>query len=194
MNKITKEALRQRSLKFRNGIAPRERKKRSLKILHKLLTLEEFKKAKRVATYLSFGSEVSTLKLPGLCWKLGKTVVVPVTARGLEKTFLSELKAHDRLKKSRWGIPEPSRKNWRPVALKSLNLIVIPGVAFDRLGHRLGYGGGVFDRLLKSAPRAVRVGLAFEPQLVSRLPRGLHDERLDVLLTERRTLRWRRNK
>jgi 5-formyltetrahydrofolate cyclo-ligase len=95
---------------------------------------------------------------------------------------------------SELGTPEPARSAWKPAPAKTLDLIVVPGIAFDEDGYRLGYGGGVFDRLLTKAPKAVRVALGYERQLVPHLPRHQYDQQLDFLITERRVLRWPRKR
>jgi 5-formyltetrahydrofolate cyclo-ligase len=189
-----KEVIRKTSLAIRKALTSREQERLSRKILKKLLKLSAFKKAERVGTYLSFGSEVSTSEIPGVCWKSGKVAAVPVTARGIRKTFFSEIRPKDPFTFSELGTSEPPRSVWRVIPTQSLDVIIVPGIAFDHAGYRVGYGGGVFDRLLESTPRTTRVGLAFECQLASRLPRNSKDQQLDFLITERRILRWRRKR
>lgn len=75
---------------------------------------------------------------------------------------------------------------------EEVDLLVVPGVAFDDSGHRLGQGGGFYDRLLAREPRPFAVGLAYELQVVDRVPRDPHDMQVDAVITERRTLRFPR--
>jgi 5-formyltetrahydrofolate cyclo-ligase len=192
--KIDKKSLRRRFLALRAEIDPEARDKADRQILKRLLLHPSFKRAARIGTYLSCGSEVSTKGLPEICWKMRKTIAVPVTARWLKKTFFSEISSDDPLITSELGTLEPPRSAWRPIAPKNLDLIIVPGVAFDESGHRVGYGAGVFDRLLAAAPQAIRLGLAFERQITPRLPRFTFDQPLDFLVTEKRTLRWNRKR
>lgn len=87
----------------------------------------------------------------------------------------------------RYGIPEPDAREDRALDARDLDVVVVPGLCFDVRGHRLGYGAGYYDRFL-STLRAdtLRVGVAFEAQVIDHVPNEAHDERVDLLLTERR--------
>ena len=190
----SKETVRQGFLAVRTSIDPGERSKANRQILKRLLSHPAFLKAQRIGAYMSFGTEVSTKGIPEACWKKEKMIAVPVTARWLKKTFFSEITLEDPMITSELGTLEPPRSVWRPVAPKDLDIIIVPGVAFDESGHRVGYGGGVFDRLLASAPQAVRIGLGYECQIAPRLPSQRLDEPLDFLVTEKRILHWKRKR
>lgn len=85
------------------------------------------------------------------------------------------------------GPAEPQRRT--PVTPEAIDVVIVPGLAFDRSGFRLGYGGGHYDRFLRRLPdRSLRVGLAFHSQVVDRVPRGSGDERLHLVLTDRETI------
>ena len=87
--------------------------------------------------------------------------------------------------KGHYGIPHPLELSSREIALDGIDLILLPGVAFDRRGNRLGRGGGYFDRFLSRVPAEVpRVGLAFRFQRVARLPRELHDQPVERVITD----------
>mgnify|MGYP003590435843 FL=1 len=93
------------------------------------------------------------------------------------------------------GIPEPDPQlaHARSLPANSLEVVIIPGAVFDRRGYRLGYGGGYYDRFLAlEAPQALRIGLAFDLQLVEHLPNEIHDIPMDILVTERQSLSWPR--
>jgi 5-formyltetrahydrofolate cyclo-ligase len=190
----SKQTVRQGFLAVRTSLDPGERNKANRQIFKRLIAHPAFLKAQRIGAYMSFGTEVSTRGIPEICWKKEKTIAVPVTARWLKKTFFSEIALEDPMITSELGTLEPPRSAWKPVAAKDLDLIIVPGVAFDKSGHRVGYGGGVFDRLLASAPQAVRIGLGFECQITTRLPSQKLDEPLDFLITEERVLRWPRKR
>jgi 5-formyltetrahydrofolate cyclo-ligase len=86
------------------------------------------------------------------------------------------------------GIPEP-RRHCAAVAIESIDWILVPGVAFDAHGRRIGYGGGYYDRLLPMLPAtALRIAGAFEAQLVDRVPTAPHDLPLDAIVTEARVI------
>ena len=108
--------------------------------------------------------------------------------------FASRLRGMDRLRTGRYGVREPERDE--PAPRGAIQLIVIPGLAFDRQGGRMGYGAGYYDRFLRHRA-ARRGGVCFEAQLVERVPRGAHDVRMEILVTERGVYRpagsiWKR--
>ena len=87
-------------------------------------------------------------------------------------------------------IPEPDPARATLVPPEKIDIAVIPGSVFDIYGGRLGYGGGYYDRfLVNDAPQALRIGFAFEQQLVDRVPLEPHDQPLDILITEKRTVK-----
>jgi 5-formyltetrahydrofolate cyclo-ligase len=114
----------------------------------------------------------------------GAVVVYPrvVGARpprlSFHRAVVGDLRAQGRL-----GIPEPD-PSAPEIALTDLDVIVVPGLAFDREGHRLGYGGGFYDALAALAPRARRIGLAYGFQIVERCPRGADDHAVELVVTE----------
>jgi 5-formyltetrahydrofolate cyclo-ligase len=115
----------------------------------------------------------------------GKRVVVPVTAARTRRLWLSEVRdpATD-LARGAHGVWEPRPGAGRPVPLREVDLVLVPGVAFDRRGHRLGHGFGYFDRFLSRLPKTIpTVGLAFRFQLLDRLPVASHDHAVQTVLT-----------
>jgi 5-formyltetrahydrofolate cyclo-ligase len=107
----------------------------------------------------------------------------------------NELQLYEWFPKARWiagphGIQEPDPKHWRTVSLPELNLALIPGLAFDEQGGRLGWGRGYFDRLLgKSECSALKVGIAWPWQIVPQIPREAHDVTMDFVVTPEKSFR-----
>ena len=152
------------------------RRRKSDVIQRKLFRLAVFRKAKTVLCYVSLSYEVKTRRLIERMLEIGKRVVVPkVRGRALA---LSEIRDPERdLVSGAFGVLEPSPRAWRPVGVKDLDVVVVPGLAFDRRGHRLGHGHGYFDRLLGRLPEDTpTVGLCFDFQLLDRLPTDPHDQ------------------
>jgi len=153
-----------------------------------LAALPEYAAAETVMGYVHFRSEVRTRGLLAAALGEGKRVVVPYCLADRLGLFL--LESIDELAPGTWGIPEPkvelrSLPN-KQVDASRLDLVVVPGVAFDREGHRLGYGKGYFDRLLAHVrPDASLAGLAFECQLFPEIPSGPHDVAMDRVITEK---------
>ena len=122
------------------------------------------------------------------CLARGKRVAVPLV-NALENAMVPLLikDPEKDLAPGYYGIPEPDPRKSLRVDAREIDAAVIPGSVFDVRGGRLGYGGGYYDRfLVYDAPRAKRVGLAFEMQLVERVPVQPHDQPLDILVTEER--------
>lgn len=159
----------------------------SRQIIDRLITLPEFAAARTVLIYLDVRSEVRTRHaLPDLL-KSGKQIIVPWCEQDALAIF--RLESLEDLAPGAFGILEPQvtlrDDQARQVQVGTLDLVVAPGVAFDRWGGRLGHGMGYFDKLLaRVRSDATLVGLAFECQMVERVPMESHDVRLHHILTE----------
>jgi len=160
----------------------------SRRIGARLAALPEYQAAATALFYVSFGSEVRTRRLLGDAWGAGKRVVVPYCIGG--RLELVQIDGPDDLAPGTLGIPEPklqlrSRRD-RRIAPTEPDLIVVPGVAFDRQGNRLGHGQGYYDKLLPLVrPDAPLLALAFECQLFDAVPHLAHDVRVHKVVTER---------
>jgi len=152
-------------------------------IRRKLVRLAIFRKAKTVLCYVSLPYEVETRRLMTQMLDAGKRVVVPRVVK--RQLLLSELCDPDEdLAPGAFGVWEPHPKALRPVGAQALDLAIVPGLAFDRRGHRLGHGWGYFDRLLARIPRDTpTIGLCFAFQLVDRLPTGPRDRAVQRVLS-----------
>lgn len=146
--------------------------------------------ARSVLYYISVRSEVGTQLGIEHGWRTEKQVAVPYCEGDLLKLFW--LRDWQELDVGSFRIPEPSvslrAMPERQVEPRELDLLFVPGVAFDATGRRLGYGRGYFDRLLShTACTALRVGLAFESQIVPHVPTEPHDIPMSLVVTEQAT-------
>jgi len=150
-----------------------------------VVRLAAFRRAKTVCCYVSLPYEVQTWQLIDVMLKRGKRVVVPVTDRSRKRLRLSELcDPLTELAPGAFGVWEPRPAVRRPITAKALDLVLVPGVAFDGTGHRLGHGHGYFDRFLARLPNTVpTVGLAYRFQLLDRLPASPHDHAVQTVVT-----------
>lgn len=176
-----KKMLRKHMRRLREQISGREEKSR--RIAESVLRLEEVKDAKSVFCYVSFRSEVDTALLLNALWKAGKVTAVP-KVDGKQMAFY-EIHSRDDLDCGYCGIPEP-----KPgcALMQQADIIVMPGLAFDTEGHRLGYGGGFYDRFLEANPNGWKLALAFEEQIQRKIPSEKQDVRVDGIVTDRRTI------
>ncbi len=178
--------LRRQILAHRRQLSAEERRTKSALITGRLFDMPGFKRAGIIFTYINFRSEVETMALANKCLELGKRLCVPVTLtadRRLAACQLTDPEAE--LRPGYCRIPEPDISKTKLIAPRDIDIVVLPGSVFDRAGGRLGYGGGYYDRFLaQEAPDALRVGLAFDLQIVDEVPLMAHDMRLHYLLSE----------
>ena len=153
----------------------------------KLSTAEknsEYKHAECVFVYISVGDEVSTGKLISKMFSDGKRVCVPLCyGKGIMDAV--EISSEEELVPGKYNIPEPADKT-RVVDASELDLIIVPGVAFDEKGLRLGRGGGYYDRFLKNAVNAKKVAVCRDINFVEEVPHEDHDESVDIIISETR--------
>lgn len=161
-----------------------ERHRRSLIIRRKLLASPEFRGAEVLMFYVSKDGEVETRPLIEAALVRGKVVLVPVINVRKKKMMVSEITDPNKdLVKGPYGIYQPKAhmKVYHP---RSIDLAIVPGIAFDRNGNRLGRGMGYYDKFLVGLRKGIpRIGLAFKFQVVKRLPTLSHDQPVTKLLT-----------
>ncbi len=182
-----KQRLRQQLLRRLLKQPKRRRLIKSLEIGRALRRLRIYRKAKILLCYIAIHEEVETRPIIAKALSQGKRVAVPVVRAQGRRLLAVEIKDPDRDLKvvGPYGIPQPAIRAQRRVVPEDLDLIIVPGVAFDRSGRRLGRGLGYFDRFLESVPSAVpRVGLAFRFQLVKRIPWESHDQPVTRVITD----------
>jgi 5-formyltetrahydrofolate cyclo-ligase len=182
-----KKEIRKKVLFTRDNMRPGDRTAKSREIEERLFSLPEFKAARTILFFASFRSEVDTGSMIRRALAFGHRVVLPrVKGAELELLEISDL---DRdVTPGAWGIPEPHEP--RPVRLEEIDLIIVPGAAFDCRGNRLGYGAGFYDKLLPAFPK-MTVALAFDLQIVPHVPADLHDVPIKKIITERRVIEAR---
>lgn len=176
-----KASLRRATSSARNGMSPADRAVASAAAEERLWRLPELRAARTVALYAAHGGEVDLTGLATRCRERGIRTALPRVTRGA--LVLVATATGERLHPGYRGIEEPTGP---PLDPGDVDLVILPGVAFDPLGGRLGRGGGHYDRLLTTLPeRCVRVGVGFACQLVPRVPREAHDVGLDLVVTDR---------
>jgi len=183
-----KQALREKTLRRLRQQPESSRNKKSLAIGRRLFRTRLYRRAKRLLCYAAIGGEVQTREILEKALSDGKEVFVPVvTDRSRRRMVVAQVKdlEKDLAHKGHYGIAHPLRLSSREIPLSTLDLLILPGVAFDGQGNRLGRGGGYFDRFLSRVPPSVpRVGLAFRFQVVAKLPSETHDQPVSRVITE----------
>jgi 5-formyltetrahydrofolate cyclo-ligase len=171
---LTKAQIRSKILLRLKTQKEEDRNRKSKLITGKLLRNKVFKKAKIVMFYIAFGGEVNTEEMIREAKKIGKLICVPVCKKDKEIMQPAILEDHAKLIKGPYGVLEPALK--AHIAPEELDLIVVPGLAFDKKGNRLGRGKGCYDRLLGAlSADTPSIGLAFDFQILPLVPTTCYD-------------------
>ncbi len=179
-----KEELRKKARETRSSLEEDELLRLSSRIKNNLFSLKEVVETSVINCYASFQSEVYTFDILPEILKLGKTLTVPKKKEKHLELYDVSYSDIRKLEQNRWGIYEPLG-NTKRLDVKEHDIIITPGIAFDLRGNRLGYGGGYYDRLFSSSNRALKIALAFEKQIIDKVPSEKHDIRLDMIITEK---------
>jgi 5-formyltetrahydrofolate cyclo-ligase len=179
-----KQALRKEMLRWRRSLPLEEAQKKSERIGATVRTLPEYKSAKTILFYVSAKkNEVDTHALIREALSKGVKALVPVTDFDMNELIVSELLDMKELAPARFGLLEPGGDAIRPANPAEADIIIVPGVAFDRECRRIGFGGGYYDRLLSDGG-AVSIALSYEGQMVERVPTDSRDLPADIIVTE----------
>jgi 5-formyltetrahydrofolate cyclo-ligase len=169
----------------RAAIPPGERARRSDLIEQRLFRLPELDRARTVALFYSFGTEVATRGMAERVWSSRRRLVLPYLEEG--DMHAAEVAPGDVLVPSSYGAREPPRRP--PLDPSEIDVVVTPGLAFDRRGNRLGYGGGHYDRFLgRLAAGTLGIGVAFGEQVVDEVPAGPDDRPVHLVVTDAETV------
>ena len=181
----SRKCLRAELIRKRDSIRPALRSELSQRIINRAIDWIEDNPVNAVQLYLSMRSEVETDGLLDYLITHEKTALAPVTdthRRILTPYRISTSKTD--FVSHPYGMREPNRKTCPSYPPDQIDLIIVPGVAFDRKGHRLGYGGGFYDRFLPQCPQAVWIGLAYAAQLIEDTLPKPWDVPLHLIVTE----------
>lgn len=188
---MNKKTLRSQLLEIRNNISETDRINKSKIIIDKLMATHEYKNATNIMAFASFGTEVNTHDFIKTALSSGKRIILPISIKEDRSLFLQEITNFDELKPSTYGILEPEKKE--NFDRKKLDLVIVPGVAFDHRGFRMGYGGGYYDRFLSSLDKRTKiVAINFEELYVYRVIISRFDMKVPVLITDRKIRNFQR--
>jgi len=171
-------------LRQRRELDPKQARQWSEWVQKHFLGAHCYMSAQKIGLYAAFDNEVDTRLAFEGCRAEGRTLAFPKIS-GPRSMIFMQVSHYEEMVPNKWGIPEPTDASPQ-VLTDDLDLVVVPGVAFDRNGHRLGFGAGYYDRLLqKLRPEVMTVGFAYGFQVVDRLPAAGHDQRLKRIITEK---------
>ncbi len=166
-----------RGLKLSSSV----RKVRGIKLCRKIQKSRFFQDAAAIGFYAALPDEIDVFRAAETALKLGKKVFFPkMKKKSIE--FFQVFNLKNSFKSGAHGVMEPVAKK-KMKRIRALDLVLVPGRAFDKKGGRLGRGGGHYDRLLEKWPSSVRMGVAFREQVVRFVPCEPHDIRMDVVMS-----------
>lgn len=180
-----KQRMRNEIKDWRRSMSAEEKAACDSKILDRLLSLREYQACRMVLTYVSLPIEVDTLHLIARALADGKRVGVP---RCVEDSRLMEfylIKSLDQLVPRTFGVLEPMKEQCELVRDFEESVCIVPALAYDRAGYRLGYGAGYYDRFLSGYP-GTKIGIVYAQNLRKRLWSGRYDVPVDLVITEKR--------
>ncbi|MDP7174960.1 MAG: 5-formyltetrahydrofolate cyclo-ligase [SAR324 cluster bacterium] len=180
---LDKKKTRQTVLLQRRAFSATEKTPAEQRMLKFLQSWDVFRQAETIHIFISKTDEPDTSPIIESAWESGKTVAVPCVVPDTFELFHSQLNTFKDLSSGALGVLEPSPEGRIAMNPESFDLVIIPGVAFDHLGGRLGYGKGYYDRFLEQTG-AFRLALAFDFQVLVRVPTEKHDVPMNGILTE----------
>lgn len=178
-----KKQIRRKLLIERKNLNETFVSEKSKEIQIKLFSLPEYIKADTIMFYISYNKEVYTHAMIKDSMKQGKNIVVPKVKEDI--LIPSILTSWSELNIGSYNILEP--KQIEPVMLEDINIVIVPGIVFDIYGHRIGHGRGYYDRFLKEI-KAIKIGLAFDFQILQKIPYEEYDIEMDKIITEKRII------
>ena len=177
---VDKTEIRRRMRELKRAVTAEEKLRRSETVMRSVEQLPEFQRARVVLLYWSMADEVQTHAFVER-WYKEKTLLLPCVD-GDDLVLRQYTGPECMVAGEQFGIGEPTGEEWKD--LGAVELIVVPGVAFDKQNNRMGRGRGFYDRLLKSTPNAVKVGVAYDFQVLDSIPVEPHDVKMDKIVSE----------
>lgn len=186
-----KDDMRKKCISARNNVNFDDLLANSKSITKKLDELEYVRQAKTLMCYVSFGSEVYTHDVINKWLLNGKQVCVPHVVKNIDKRSMEavSISSFKELKPGTFGVLEPPLVESNIVLPDSIDIVIVPGCAFDLNKNRMGYGAGYYDRFLKhTSGKCLKIGIAFDFQVMEEIPCDEYDVPLDILITEKRII------
>jgi 5-formyltetrahydrofolate cyclo-ligase len=184
---LDKKVIRKKMLEERAKISSNDILEKSSAIKDTLFSLSQYKESNFIFSFISFKDEVNTHEIIKDSIAIGKKVGVPISVPKTKELLVSEIIDFDKeLELSYYDILAPKDEYIRIVSPKVVDLVLVPGVAFDKRGYRVGYGGGYYDRFFNKLEKGViKIGLCYEMQILPEVPTDIYDIPIDYIITEK---------
>jgi 5-formyltetrahydrofolate cyclo-ligase len=176
-----KQQMRELIVQKRRILSAEDRREQSAAILEQLEQMQCFREAKTILIYYPVQNEVDVLPLVKR-YKKEKTILFPVSHR--HGMTVHPYAGNEHMHRGKFGIPEPTT----PAYTGQIDLVIVPAVAFDEKGRRLGRGGGYYDRFIKKQTHATLIGVGYDFQLIEQVPSSRHDQRVHRIILPSQTI------
>ncbi|QXE17510.1 5-formyltetrahydrofolate cyclo-ligase [Clostridium sp. 001] len=181
---MDKSIIRKKMKEERNKLSNLQKEKLDNSVLQKVIESEEYNKANIIFIFVSYGSEVDTHRIIKKALEQGKNICVPKVISKEDGMVAVRIHDFNELKSGAYGILEPEDTKFK-VEEASIDLCYIPGVAFDKRGGRVGYGGGYYDRFFKKLrENSKKIALAYRFQVLDEVPMEKHDMFIDGIISD----------
>lgn len=185
---MTKCEMRKIYLSKRNLLENEEIKICSKLIHKKIFDSNEYKNCDWIFTYINIGSEVETITFIERAWSEGKMIAVPVVLKSAKEIYFAEIKSFEGLKRTNMGILEPCIEVDNAVIPKENTIFITPGSVFDIHKNRCGYGGGYYDKYFNKYNKGIKIGIAFDFQVIEKIYTCTYDIKQDIIITDKRII------
>ena len=180
---MEKKKVREEVIKKRNSLSLEIKKEYDEVIFNQLINSDIYKSSKKIFTYVSFGSEVDTKGFIKYALNDDKEIYVPKTDKANKEMVAIKINSLDNMNVDKWGILEPKSVDKNKIS-EDFDLVIMPGVAFDRDGNRIGYGGGYYDKYISNIDLlCTKLVLAYILQIVDNIKNEEHDIKVDYIMT-----------
>lgn len=185
LKKLNKKNIREEIIDKRNNLILDIKQNYDSLIFEEIINSEIYKKSKKIFTYISFGSEVDTIKLINYSFSNNKEVYVPKINKQTKDMIALKIHNFNNMSVDKWGIIEPKSVDKANIGT-DFDLIIMPGIAFDKQGNRIGYGGGYYDKYISKLNNASNLlALAYDFQIIQDIESESHDIKVDFILTNK---------
>ncbi|WP_194165585.1 5-formyltetrahydrofolate cyclo-ligase [Oceanobacillus sp. CFH 90083] len=183
-----KKIIRQKMLKYVSRLSEYERKKIEEKMQQQLFANPVFQQASTIGITISTAIEWNTYPIIEKAWEQGKVVASPKCIVKTKEMQYYAWRQANQIQDGYAGIKEPIPEKTKPIQSNVIDLLLVPGVVFDKDGYRIGYGGGYYDRMLADYTGAT-IALCSEQQIVDKIPRASYDLPVEQMITEERMIK-----
>ena len=185
LKKLNKKNIREEIIDKRNNLILDIKQNYDSLIFEEIINSEIYKKSKKIFTYISFGSEVDTIKLINYSFSNNKEVYVPKINKQTKDMIALKIHNFNNMSVDKWGIIEPKSVDKSNIGT-DFDLIIMPGIAFDKQGNRVGYGGGYYDKYISKLNNTSNLlALAYDFQMIQDIESESHDIKVDFILTNK---------